>query len=212
VGLGLDELSLASPGIPAIKAAIRGCETSACRELLERAVQMATAAEVESLLRQAAEAGKDRSLCSVSLVRLGSGAYTREEAIKELVDLLHLAGRVDEPDRVEEAVWQREDTASTGVGFGVAIPHCRSSHVGTDSIAVLNFETGVEWQSLDGEPVQMAILIALREDVGSDAHLRMIAGLARRLMDDEFREALLEAQDATEIVARLQGVGDTGGR
>lgn len=211
-GLGLDEVSLASPGIPAMKAAIRRCETSACRELLERAVQMGTAAEVESLLRQAAEAGKDRSLCSASLVRLGSEARTREEAIKELVDLLHLAGRVDDPDRFEEAIWQREETVSTGVGFGVAIPHGRSPHVGTDSIAVLTFETGVAWESLDGEPVAMAILIALRDDAGSDAHLRMIAGLARRLMDDEFRKALLEAEDATEIVALLQGVGDMGGR
>jgi multiphosphoryl transfer protein len=212
VGLGLDEVSLASPGIPAMKAAIRGCETSACRELLERAVEMATAAEVESLLRQAAEAGKDRSLCSASLVRLRSGACTREEAIKEMVDLLHLAGRVDDPDRVEDAVWQREETASTGVGFSVAIPHCKSPHVCVDSITVLTFEPGVDWDSLDGEPVEMAILIALREDSSSDAHLRMIAGLARRLMDDEFRKALLEARDTAEIVARLQGMGETGGR
>ncbi|HNX48820.1 MAG TPA: phosphoenolpyruvate--protein phosphotransferase [Thermoanaerobaculaceae bacterium] len=212
VSLGLDELSLASPNVATMKAAIRGCEMADCRELLAAAGQASNAADVEALLRAFAEARKDRSLSAADIVHLGSGSHTRDEAIKELVDLLHLAGRVDDPDAVEAALWRREETTSTGVGFGVAIPHCRSPHVGIDSIAVLTFATGIDWASLDGEPVEMAILIALREEAGGDAHLRMIAALSRRLMDDEFRNALLAARDASEIVARLLQTGDEGGR
>lgn len=211
VGLGLDELSVAPPLVPAVKAAVRECDGAACRALLGEVTERPTAAEVERLLRERAAARCDRALCAEALVRLGSTSRTRDEAIRELVDLLHLAGRTDDPDGVEDAIWRREDTCSTGVGFGVAIPHCRSRHVSVDSIALLGFERGVDWEALDGEPVGMAILVALSEASEGDAHLRMIAALSRRLMDDEYRERLRAAVTPAEAVARMGEAIGTGG-
>jgi mannitol/fructose-specific phosphotransferase system IIA component (Ntr-type) len=82
-----------------------------------------------------------------------------------------------------------------------------SPHVAATSIAVARFAAPVDWESLDGEPVQLAILVAVRADAPGDEHLRLIAGLSRRLMDDEFRASLLQASNEDEIVALLRTAG-----
>jgi hypothetical protein len=87
VGLGLDEVSTAAASVPAIKAAIARCDTTACRELLAAALRRRTAAEVEALLREFAAPPGDAPLLVPEAVRLRSHARTREEAIRELVDL-----------------------------------------------------------------------------------------------------------------------------
>jgi fructose-specific PTS system IIA-like component len=203
VGLGLDEVSVAAARVPAMKAAIRACDATACRGLLSRALEHRTASEVEALLDGFGAAPADTPLLEPDTVRLGSQSRTREEAIRELVDLLHLAGRVDDPDAVEAEVWTREDTGSTGVGFSVAIPHCVSPGVRANSIAVVRLSEPVDWSSADDRPVELIILIALRADAAREEHLRAIASLARRLMDEEFRGALFDAKDGSASVALL---------
>ncbi len=205
VGLGLDEISVGCASVPGVKSAIAGCATTECRELLESAMRVETADDVEALLRAFAATKADRSLLSEDLVRLGSHGRTKDEAIRELVGLLRTAGRVGDPDPVEDAIWQREETYSTGVGFGVAIPHCKSESVRATSIAVASYTAGVEWQSLDGSPVHMAILIAVSASDPGETHLKTIAGLSRKLMDDEFRASLLAARSAAEVVKLLRG-------
>lgn len=198
--LGLDEISLASPGILGVKAVLARSGFGECRVLLDEALSKESAAEVEALVRDYSESKRDRALVAGGTVRLRARSRSREEAIRELVNLLHVAGRVADPDRFEEAVWRREETASTAVGFGVAIPHAKSRDVRTTSVAFLRCEPPLEWESADGEPVRMAILIAVAEDAPGDAHLRLIASLSRRLMNDDFREALLVAPDEARVV------------
>ena len=208
VGLGLDEISVATPSLATMKAAIARCDTAGCRDLLATALAGETAADVAALLRRFA-AGRDGvSLVAQDTVRLGSESRTKAEAIKEMVDLLHLADRVDDPDAVEDAVWKREEVYSTGVGFGVAVPHCASASVRATSIAVARFPSPVDWGSLDEQPVGMAFLIAVGASAAGDEHLRTIAALSRRLMDDEFRASLLAAGSAAEVVALLRSAVD----
>ncbi|HUK12548.1 MAG TPA: phosphoenolpyruvate--protein phosphotransferase [Thermoanaerobaculaceae bacterium] len=209
VGLGLDEVSVGAARIGAVKAAIAGCSATECEELARAAAAAATAAEVRTQLDAFAGRAAGGALLAADLVRLGSRSATREEAIRELVDLLRAGGRVADPDEVEDAVWRREDAGTTGVGFGIAIPHCRSEAVRASSIAVASYPDGVAWASLDGAPVGMAILIAVSARAGDDAHLRMIAALSRRLMDDGFRARLLAAGDAAEVVALVAGAVET---
>ena len=205
VGLGLDEVSVAAFAVPAIKAAIARCDAAACRRLLATALERRTIGEVEALLRVFAATGAAVPLVSRDIVRLHSGASNRDEAIRELVDLLHLDGRVDDPDGVEAAVWAREAQVSTGVGFGVAIPHCVAPGVRANSVAALRLLEPVDWSAADDRPVSLAILIAIRADALGEEHLRAIAGLSRRLTDEEFRGALLTALDGSEVVALLDG-------
>ncbi len=204
VGLGLDEISVGCARVSAVKSAIAGCATPECRQLLESAMRQETAADVEALLRAFAATRAERSLLDEDLVRLRSSRRTKDEAIRELVGLLRTAGRVGDPDLVEDAIWQREEAYSTGVGFSVAIPHCKADGVLATSIAVASYPGGVEWGSLDGSPVTMAILIAVRASDPGETHLRTIAALSRKLMDDAFRASLLAAASAAEVVALLR--------
>jgi fructose-specific PTS system IIA-like component len=202
-GLGLDEISLASPGISAVKSVLARSRADECRALLDASLAKESAGEVETLLRAHAESKSDRRLASRETVRLRARSGSREEAVRELVDLLHVAGRVGDPDRFEEAVWRREETASTAVGFGVALPHARSADVRVNSIALLRFDRPVAWGPGETEPVRMALLIAVADGAPGDAHLRLIASLSRRLVGDEFREALLSAPDEEEAARRI---------
>ncbi len=204
VGFGLDEISVGCARVSAVKSAIAGCATPECRQLLESAMRQETAADVEALLRAFAATRAERSLLDEDLVRLRSSRRTKDEAIRELVGLLRTAGRVGDPDLVEDAIWQREEAYSTGVGFSVAIPHCKADGVLATSIAVASYPGGVEWGSLDGSPVTMAILIAVRASDPGETHLRTIAALSRKLMDDAFRASLLAAASAAEVVALLR--------
>ncbi len=204
VGLGLDGISMASPRLAETKAALARCDTGKCRALLETCLARGNGAEVRDLLRGFLEERRDRPLVSIETVRLSSRSRTREEAIRELVDLLHLAGRVSDPDGVEEAVWRREEVSSTGVGFGVALPHAKAPGILASSISFLRLEPRVGWGSGDEEPVGLAILIAVQADAPGDEHLKRIAALSRRLMDDTFREALRAAAEPETIVALLK--------
>jgi fructose-specific phosphotransferase system IIA component len=118
--------------------------------------------------------------------------------------MLQTGGRVDDPDAVEDAVWLREETYPTGMGFGVAIPHCKSPGVTVNSIAVLKLDAPVFWKMPDQDPVQFLILIAVAASAKGDEHLKIIAGLARRLVHEEFRQQLMDAAGPRTIVDLLE--------
>ena len=205
VGLGLDELSLSAPGIPAVKAAVAKLDSAECRSILEQAMACDSAASVDALLGKLPGKWGSMPLVTEEMIVLDSDSRTKEEVIKELADLLYVAGRTDVPEQFEEALWAREAVYSTGLGHGFAIPHCKSDSVGADSLAMLKLAQPVEWGSLDGKPVGFAILLAIRESDPSDTHMRVLAKLARKLMDEGFREALGSAGDAGAMLALLAG-------
>ncbi len=200
VAYGLDEISLASPDIAEVKSTLRDCGFKDCVPLLDSVLRAESPSDVETLLKEFRGRRTDQSLVIRELVKLDSESKTKEAALRELVDLLHLAGRIEDPDRVEEAIWQREDVYSTGVGFQVAIPHCKSPNVITDSIAILKLNSAIEWKSLDNQPVKLVILIAIKEQRAREDHLKMIASLSRNLMDEEFRERMMNANEETAIL------------
>ena len=207
VGLGLDELSMAAPGIPELKAELAGLAVAPCRALLQDALDCPTAGYVERLLQQFG-GSRPAPLIHPDLVITASDSRTKEEAVKELVDRLYVTGRTDRPREVEESIWQRETVYSTGFGHGFAIPHCKTDAVRANSLAVLKLTTPVEWGSLDGKPVSVLLLLVLRESDQATAHMKVLAALARHLMHEEFRDQLAGAQDAESLCEVLaSGVG-----
>ena len=202
VGLGLDEISLAPPDIAATKALLSGVSATACRALVERAMQARTAADVERMLDERAH-WRPLPLTEPELVRVHADCRTKEEAIKTAVDLLYGAGRTDRPRDVEEAVWRREAEYSTGFGHGFAIPHCKTDAVGANSMAVVKLQHGVEWGSLDGDAVRTVILLSIRESDTAAAHMRVLASLARRMMHEEFRVQVEQEQDPAALCRLL---------
>ncbi len=200
LGLGFDEVSVSPPRVLAAKAAFRRTRSAGARSLVTEALSKATAGEVESLLID--RVPSTRALVDAGTVRTVSESRSREEAIRELADLLQLTQRADDADRVEDAIWAHEESGSKADGRGIAVSHCVSPHVRVDSIAAVRLAPAVEW-SVGEEPVSMAILIAARSGAAGSRHLRAIDALSGRVADAGFRERLLEADDDAEVAALL---------
>jgi multiphosphoryl transfer protein len=203
LGLALDEISTSAPGIPALKSALLQHSAADCRALLERALACRSVAEVEGLLAAFQARLATSGLLDRDLITLDSDSASKAEAVQELVDALYAAGRTDRPLAVEEAVWARESTYSTGLGNGFAVPHCRTDAVHANSIALVRLARPVAWGGPDDRPVECVLLLAVREADPDETHLRIFSQLARSLMHDEFRARLLAAPDPDAVLRCL---------
>lgn len=112
-------------------------------------------------------------------------------------------GRLNDCDGFIEDVLSREQLTSTAIGFGVAIPHGKSACVDEVTVAFGRLDEGIEWESFDGEKVDLVFLLAIPEECKGDQHLKLIACLSRKLIHEEFRESLRAAQDVNEIMELL---------
>ena len=202
-GLGLDEISVSAPAIAGLKAEIAELSFSDCQRMLAEAMRCATVEEVTALLKQFA-AGRGEYLIEPDLIVLDSDAKTKEEAIKQAADRLYVLGRTDNSRAVEEAIWQREQTYSTGFGHGFAIPHCKTDAIRFNSLALLKLRAPVNWDSLDGKPVSIAVLFAARENHSVNEHLKIFSRLARLMIDENFR-ARIEKENDPETLCHFLG-------
>jgi fructose-specific PTS system IIA-like component len=159
-----------------------------------------TTAEIEAeIVRQDSSVRKRQPLIDPELVIVSGESCTKEESIRELVDAMYVTGRTDDPDALENAVWAREAAYPTGVGHGFAIPHARSDSVSFDSVAVLKLKQPIAWSLIDQEPVGMVVMLAVRESEIDNCHMRVLATLARKLMDERFRQGIAERDDSHDI-------------
>lgn len=204
VGLGFDEISLSSAGIPAIKSRLKTLRFDECKNMVTGLFKKATAQQVEERLREFSRTPAKVDLITEELIDLEAGSLTRDEAIREAVNLLDASGRIENSDEVEELVWQREDEYSTGIGFGVATPHCHSPQIKNNSIVFLKLKRPIDWESLDNQPVDMVFLLAMRASDRDKEHLRILARLSRKLMDEEFIVKLRSAGKPADVIALLK--------
>ena len=142
------------------------------------------------------------NLLTVSQILPEMKATERWSAIVELVDLLVAQGQIKVPDRdvVLAALRQREETMSTGIGFGIAIPHASSDRVEKVVAAFGRSTTGIEFDSLDNAPVKFIVLFVVPKDQ-FQTHLRTLAAIAKFLNDRSVRERLGTAASAPDILA-----------
>ena len=120
-----------------------------------------------------------------------------------MVDAFYISGRTKSRDLFEEALWAREAVYSTGLGYGFATPHCKTDAVSADSICILRLQDPIHWGSVDGEPVSMVVLLALRDFDDSSTHMQVFSTLARKLMNDDFRKHLVQSETARQITGYL---------
>ncbi len=199
VGLGLNELSVSPPNIPVIKSEIPQLDSGHCRTVLEKCLNCGTVEKVQATLASESGYAATRPLLAIDTIVARSTAKHKEEAIKELVDKLELADRTRDGFHLEEAIWQREDTYSTYMGHGFAVPHCKSDAVRTNSIAVTRLASPIAWSKSDNEPVQFVIMLAMRASDEAGMHMRIFSRLARRLMHEDVRNNLISAETAEKI-------------
>ena len=141
------------------------------------------------------------NLLSESQIIPEMASKERWEAIRELIDRLVEAGKIDKEDSedVLESIRQREETMSTGIGFGIAIPHASSSRVAEVVAAFGRSSSGLPFDSLDGEPVHFIVLFVVPKDQ-FQTHLRTLAAIAKFLNDKTVRDELSKAPSPAAIL------------
>ena len=138
------------------------------------------------------------SLISASLVDLDVSAADKDAATRRLAELMHAEGRVTDLDTFLADVTAREAQMPTGLEGGIGIPHARSQAVTQPTVAFGRSGAGVDYGASDG-PAHLIFLIAAPAG-GGDEHLKVLAALARRLVHASFKEALMQAADAQDVV------------
>jgi fructose-specific phosphotransferase system IIA component len=131
-------------------------------------------------------------------------AHEKRGVIEELVDLLAGLGRVSDPKALKEAVWTREQTRTTGIGHGLAIPHGKCSGIPALAMAIGKPATPMDFQAIDGQPVKLVVLLASPPDRTSD-HIQALAKISRLMTMDDFRNRIYAATNAAEIYDLLKG-------
>ena len=200
-GLELDELSMSGPRIPSIKSLLRQLDSRACRELADKACDCRSAEEIEKLLLEFVPQEETRPLLALENILFIDSPLRKEQIIQLLCGNLAITGRTDNPLELEEDIWQREEIVTTGVGFGVAIPHTKSAWVRHSSISIARLPAQIDWQSEMGE-VELVIMLTLGEHEGIN-HVKVFSQLARKLVNKAFRQSLLSAGDPQAILALL---------
>jgi mannitol/fructose-specific phosphotransferase system IIA component (Ntr-type) len=129
-------------------------------------------------------------------------ATERWPAIVELIDLLVSQNKIklEDRDSILASLKQREETMSTGIGFGIAIPHCSSDRLQEVVAAFGRSSNGIEFDALDNAPVKFVVLFIVPKNQ-FQTHLRTLASIAKFLNDRSVRESLANAQSAEEIMA-----------
>lgn len=119
-------------------------------------------------------------------------ASTKEDALRELVDLVRDDPNVTDPDEFLEALDRREHLASTGIGLGIAIPHVKIPEIKDYVVAIGRKKSGIDFNSLDGEPVNLVLLIGASDKQTRD-FVKLLAQIVRFLENEKVRHLLLEA-------------------
>ena len=147
-------------------------------------------------------------LISPRCIKVSLQAQTKKEVIGELVDLLVSMKKLPHRDAILDALLEREEVGSTGIGHGVALPHAKCAEVKEIYVACGTAPQGIDFDALDMEPVYIFFLI-LAPRTAPGQHLKVMAILTRLLSRAAAREALLQARDADEFYTVLCELNET---
>lgn len=125
-------------------------------------------------------------------------ATDKRGVIDELIDCLAGQGKVSDADALKEAVWTREQTRTTGIGHGLAIPHGKCPSVKELAIAIGKPAEPMDFEAIDDQPVQLVVLLASPPERTSD-HIQALARVSRMISIEDFRRKVYDAETTTEI-------------
>lgn len=142
---------------------------------------------------------KITELLDINSIDLNTQISNKEEAIDHLVNLLDQSGKLNDKEIYKESVLNREAQSTTGIGDGVAIPHGQSEGVKTAGLSAMVVKEGLDFKSLDGQPTYLFFMIGAPKD-SEGAHLQALAQLSTLLMEEDFRNALINASSKEEFL------------
>ena len=135
-------------------------------------------------------------------IALNLNARSKSDVIEGLVNKLDQAGRLNDASEFKKAIKEREEQSSTGIGEGIAIPHAKTAAVKEPAIAFGRTPSGVDYNSLDGQPANLFFMIAASEGA-NQTHLDTLSKLSTLLMDENFRKELEEARSEDEVIEAI---------
>lgn len=145
-------------------------------------------------------------------IMLDADVKTKQETLDTAVELMVESEKINNKEKYLKGVYAREEEGTTGIGEGIAIPHCKSDAVSKPGLAAMVIPNGVDFDALDGEPVQLLFLIAA-PDTEDNVHLDVLSKLSVLLMDEEFTANLKKAKSVKEflqIIDDAENVKDGG--
>jgi fructose-specific phosphotransferase system IIA component len=142
-------------------------------------------------------------ILSPSCIRAPLAATDKRGVIDELVDVLASAGKVADPEALKQAVWTREQTRTTGIGHGLAIPHGKAPGMSALAMAIGKPAAPLDFEAIDGQPVRLIVLLASPPERTSD-HIQALARVSRLMTMDDFRQRIYSAPDAASIIELIR--------
>ncbi len=146
-------------------------------------------------------------LLDVRSIALDGAPKSKKEALDQIVALMSKSGKINNEEDYRKQVYAREEESTTGIGEGIAIPHGKCGAVDKPGLAAMVVKGGVEFDSLDGEPVTLMFLIAA-PNTEDNVHLDVLSKLSMMLMDEEFTNNLRNAASAEEFLAIIDKADD----
>lgn len=140
---------------------------------------------------------------SEELILLNLKAKNKDEALKELSALIGKSEKIEKKDVIYKALLERENLGSTGIGKGVAIPHAKTDAAESLTIAFGISKEGVDFKSLDQEKVKIFFVFA-SPFKDSQIYLKVLARISRLIRDENFREKLLNCENAKEVLECIE--------
>lgn len=141
-------------------------------------------------------------------ISLDASPASKREALDQIIELMVKSGNIQDKEAYKKLVYQREEESTTGIGEGIAIPHGKGSCVRKPGLAAMVVKNGVEFDSLDGEPVYLIFLIAA-PDTKENIHLDVLSKLSVLLMDEDFARSLMHASDPEEFLQLINHADHT---
>lgn len=145
-------------------------------------------------------------IIDLDLIETDLTGNNRDDVIDEMIAKFDASGVLSSKEEYKQAILKREGESSTGLGMNIAIPHGKSNAVTRPAVAFGIKRNGVDWNSLDGTDAKLIFMIAVPEKAAGNAHLKILQMLSRKLMEDQFREQLLNVKTKEEAYALLETI------
>lgn len=140
-----------------------------------------------------------RDLLAAESINLNGTPVGKTEALNQCIDLMAKSGKIADVETYRKGVFAREEEGTTGIGMGIAIPHCKSDAVTKAGLAAMVVKDGVDFESLDGTPAKIIFLIAA-PNTEDNVHLQVLSKLSVMLMDEQFTNSLINAGSVDEFL------------
>ncbi|GGC89682.1 PTS mannose transporter subunit IIAB [Thalassobacillus devorans] len=144
-----------------------------------------------------------RALINEDLIDLHLHGSNQLNVIEQMASMLERQGRIESKSIFTECVLEREAQVTTGFGNGIAIPHGKDETVKDTSISIGKLSNSVDWKAMDDRDVSFVIMLAIPESEAGTTHLQILSQLSGKLMDEDFRDSLMKANEKEDVLNLL---------